>query len=188
MSGGSDTKNVYLVGFMAAGKTTIGEALAELLGRTFVDLDQEIEQREGLTIPALFREKGEAYFRSVEADLLREFSSRQGLVVALGGGAFGNPENQDSLKESGVVIWIDLPFESLAERLLTAPNRPLNSSRQELEALYRRRLSDYKAAHIRIALRNQNPSEAASLAREAILNLRAGDSRTTKRPAADRES
>jgi shikimate kinase len=115
------TPGIYLVGFMAAGKSTIGSALAEQLGWPFVDIDLEIERQEQLTIAQLFTDRGEAAFRDLETAMIRKRvnSIRAGCpsVVALGGGAFVQPKNWELLENNGITIWLDCPFDLVCRRL-----------------------------------------------------------------------
>jgi shikimate kinase/3-dehydroquinate synthase len=98
--------NIFLVGLMGAGKTTIGRLLARKLNRRFVDADHEIEARTGATIPWIFEIEGEACFRRREADVIRDLSAQQGLVLATGGGAVLDPKSRALLAERGTVIYL----------------------------------------------------------------------------------
>jgi shikimate kinase len=144
---------VYLVGFMGAGKTTVGERLAELLRWSFVDLDRRIEQREGEAIRDLFRRKGEPYFRRVEREELRRASTGSRTVVALGGGAFCSSENQQIVHATGASIWLDAPLEMLFARCGDDQTRPLFTTREEMQQLLDQRRPFYAQAglHIEVA-------------------------------------
>lgn len=136
---------VYLVGFMGAGKSTIGKALAARLGVPFVDLDEAFEGLSGLTIRRAFEERGEAWFREREAELLRGTEALPEAVVALGGGTFTFPENRDVVKRSGRSVFVDVPFDVIAARLGgKAADRPLFHSLEEARALYEARLASYR--------------------------------------------
>lgn len=119
------TENLYLVGPMGAGKTTIGRHLARILQREFVDLDAEIETRCGADIPWIFDVEGEQGFRDRESALLREMAGRQGLVVATGGGIVLRAENRLLLKECGLVIYLSVAPGELYERTRNDLHRPL---------------------------------------------------------------
>ena len=119
------TDNLYLVGPMGAGKTTIGRNLARLLQRDFVDLDAEIEARCGADIPWIFDVEGEQGFRDRESALLREMAGRQDLVVATGGGIVLRTENRLLLKERGLVIYLSVAPRELYERTRNDLHRPL---------------------------------------------------------------
>ena len=144
---------VYLVGFMGAGKTSVGARLAELLGWSFVDLDQRIEQREGEPIRDLFRRKGEPYFRRIEREELLRASTETETVVALGGGAFCSPENQQIVHGTGASIWLDAPLDVLFARCGDDESRPLFTTRPEMQQLLDQRRPFYAQAglHIEVA-------------------------------------
>jgi len=105
------TPGIYLVGFMGCGKSTVGSALADELGWSFVDLDEEIERREGASIAEIFDQRGEAEFRHIESaalrDRVRNVQSGRPQVVSLGGGAFLPEENFEMVSNNGVTIWLD---------------------------------------------------------------------------------
>jgi len=118
-------RNLYLVGLMGAGKTTVGRQLAKRLGRRFVDSDHEIEARTGVRIPTIFEIEGEAGFRQRETQVIAELACEQGLVVATGGGAVLKPENRTYLRQSGCVVYLCVPPLQLYERTRHDHNRPL---------------------------------------------------------------
>lgn len=117
--------NIFLIGPMGAGKTTIGRALAEALGLEFLDSDQEIERRCGCDIPWIFDVEGEAGFRRREREVIEELTAREGIVLATGGGAVLSPENRARLRERGRVIYLEAPLDALVERTARDRNRPL---------------------------------------------------------------
>ena len=117
--------NIYLIGFMGAGKSTVGRDLAARLGRPFCDTDKLIEKRAGLTIPEIFDALGEDGFRRLEAEVIREVAEEEGLVVALGGGAPLQDGNWYRLKESGVTVYLREAPEALHARLSKSEGRPL---------------------------------------------------------------
>lgn len=119
---------IYLIGFMGAGKTTVGCLLAEQLNRPFIDLDDVVVQRSTLTIPQIFERFGEAYFRQLESDALCDLSQQDGKVIATGGGIILSEQNRSILKASGFSIYLDWPTEILAQRVLAETNRPLLSA------------------------------------------------------------
>lgn len=110
---------------MGAGKTTIGRHLAEMLGRSFVDSDHEIEQKTGASIPWIFEKEGEKGFRHRETGILQILSQQQNLVVATGGGAVTQKANRDLLKQYGIVIYLDTSVEIQLQRTHKDKNRPL---------------------------------------------------------------
>ena len=117
--------NVYLVGPMGAGKTTVGRHLAELLGREFLDSDQEIERKTGATIPWIFEKEGEKGFRNRETMVIDELTARSQLVIATGGGAVTQSPNREFLKQRGIVVYLYTPVEIQLQRTYRDKNRPL---------------------------------------------------------------
>lgn len=119
------TRNVFLVGPMGSGKTTMGRQLAKALGLEFVDSDQEIEERTGASISWIFDIEGEAGFRKREAQVIDELTARDGIVLATGGGAVLDPSNRSHLRERGTVVYLHATIDKLAERTARDTNRPL---------------------------------------------------------------
>lgn len=119
------TNNVYLVGLMGAGKTTIGRTLAKRLALAFIDSDREIEERTGVSIPTIFEIEGEDGFRRREASVIGDLARLSGQVVATGGGAVLRPENRANLRASGFVVYLNVPPQILWERTRHDRNRPL---------------------------------------------------------------
>lgn len=151
-SGCRSDKPIVLVGFMAAGKSRIGRALAARLRVPFADADSMIEDEYGCSIADLFRDRGEAEFREAEKRLIRRLLTGERQVVAVGGGAFVDEDNRDALNRAARTVWLDTPFEVILPRLLRSNTRPLASqvSEGELHALWDRRRGAYRAAHVRI--------------------------------------
>ncbi len=118
-------RHLVLTGFMGTGKSEVARRVAERLGRPFVDMDVLIEEREGMSIPDIFAQKGEAYFRRLEAELVRELAAQEGLVIATGGGALVPEENRRIMVASGVVICLWADEETLIARLKEDTHRPL---------------------------------------------------------------
>jgi shikimate kinase len=148
------TPGLYLVGFMASGKTTVGRALADEIGWPFVDIDSEIEIREGKVISQIFVERGEDAFRELETDVIRSHvcGIEAGLpsVVALGGGAFIQPRNWELIGNNGVTVWLDCPIETVRRRLGDDTSRPLAANRNGLAQLFEDRRALYARADFRI--------------------------------------
>lgn len=149
---GKKREKIYLVGFMGSGKSTVGRVLAKKLKIPFVDLDEEIEIREGLTIPQIFSLKGESYFRKLEMEVLKDVTySLPTFVMATGGGLGANPEAMDFMKKHGKVIWLDVDFETFKHRTGKDENRPLlRKSEEELKKLFEDRKKIYSKAHYRV--------------------------------------
>lgn len=117
--------NIYLLGLMGAGKTTVGRQLARRLGRVFYDSDHEIVERTGVPIPTIFEIEGEDGFRRREAQTIAELSINDNIVLATGGGVVLNPENRRRLHETGWVVYLNVPPVMLFERTRNDRNRPL---------------------------------------------------------------
>ena len=166
---------VYLVGFMGAGKSTVGRALAARLDVPFVDLDEAFEALSGMTIRRAFEERGAAWFREREAELLRGTESLPGAVVALGGGTFTFPENRAVVQRSGRSLFLDVPFEVIATRLRgKAADRPLFRSLEEARALYEARLASYKLSDRSLPLEGDEGVDAVIDRIVGALNVQGG--------------
>jgi shikimate kinase len=146
--------NVYLVGMMGAGKTTVGEILAQELGYKFFDTDTLITQISKKSINDIFAEEGEEAFRSIESQVLGEISSYTRLVVATGGGIVMARQNWSYLQQ-GLVIWLDAPIPLILERLQSDRTRPLLQTpnpAQRLQEIFQQRQVMYSQADLKIAL------------------------------------
>ena len=117
--------NIYLIGMMGAGKTTIGRLLARRLKLRFLDADHEIEARTGVQIPLIFEIEGEAGFRKREAHVLEALTKEDDLVLATGGGAVLDPQNRARLAQNGIVVYLNVPPMMLWERTRRDKKRPL---------------------------------------------------------------
>ena len=169
------TDKIYLVGFMAAGKTTVAGALAARLGWRAEDVDELIEARERKTVADIFARKGEPYFRGVEREILRLLMPLRHVVVATGGGTFMDAENRAAINVDGLSVWLDVPLEELIVRMPADGRRPLAADRAQLERLYVLRQEAYAFAHLRVDARGASPEEIA----ERIFDeLRARENRT----------
>ena len=148
------TPGLYVVGFMASGKSTIGRHLAGELGWSFFDLDEEIERAENTTIASIFDTRGEEEFRRVESAILsqhvRWIERGRPAVVALGGGAFAEEANRDLVLGNGLVIWLDCPLEVVRRRLGDDNTRPLAANRNGLGQLFDDRRPLYARADYRV--------------------------------------
>jgi shikimate kinase len=147
-AGGGVRESIVLVGFMGAGKSTIGRMLARRLGRCFVETDDVIAATAGCTIPEIFRRDGEARFRALEAEVLAQLSEKCGDVVATGGGMPCAEGRMEALRALGTVVWLRSPFDEMYARAGRARTRPMleNRTRAEVEALYRERERYYALA------------------------------------------
>jgi shikimate kinase len=141
---------IYLVGFMASGKSTVATALAGRLGWRAEDVDDLIEVRERRPIADIFAKQGEPYFRAVEREILALLQPLRHVVVATGGGTFADPENRALMNRDGVSVWLDVPLEDLIPRIPLDGRRPLAADRAQLERLYAARVECYRLAHVRV--------------------------------------
>lgn len=135
-------ENIVLIGMPSSGKTTVGNALSESLKRPFYDSDKLVEETENTTIPEIFSEKGEKYFRACETEAIFTLSKNNSSIISTGGGAILNEKNIELLKENGKVFFLDRPLE----KLLTTDDRPLSSNKADLEKRYNERYDLYKAS------------------------------------------
>jgi shikimate kinase len=153
---------IYLTGFMASGKSTVGPKAAARLGRPFLDLDRLITAHDGRSIPTIFAEDGEDHFRALETDLLHRTAETDDLVVALGGGALVDEDNRAFAKEHGLVVYLKAPVDTILERVADdATERPLlqdeagsplpqDEQRTRIEEMLDARRPSYETAHCTI--------------------------------------
>ena len=133
-------ENIVLIGMPSSGKTTVGTILSEKLQRVFYDSDKLVEEAKKMSIPDIFKENGEAYFRNCETEAIYELSKNNSSVISTGGGAVLNIKNIELLKENGKVFFLDRPLE----KLITTDDRPLSSNKADLEKRYNERYDLYK--------------------------------------------
>lgn len=155
------TDKIYLVGFMASGKSTVARHLGQRLGWRHEDIDDLIEARERLPISEIFAKRGEPHFRAVERDTLKLLLPIRHMVVATGGGTFVDPDNRNAMLMDGTVVWIDLPLHDLIPRIPLDGRRPLAADRPALERLYASRVDTYRLAHVRVSAARLSPSAVA---------------------------
>jgi shikimate kinase len=165
------TPGLYLVGFMASGKTTIGRRLADELGWDFADLDEDIVAAQGAEIVEIFDSLGEEEFRKTEHAAIRkrvgQIERGRPMVVALGGGTFVSEVIQEFLIENGITIWLDCPFERVSTRIQGSSHRPLARDPEKFERLYHARREAYGKAEYRIEIQSDDPADVVA----AILKL-----------------
>lgn len=162
------TDKIYLVGFMAAGKTTVAARLAEKLHWRFEDIDLLIEARERQTVADIFSRQGEAYFRSVEREMLKLVLPLRHAVIATGGGTFADPDNRAAIQLDGVSVWLDVPLEHLIARVPTDGRRPLAVDRDQFAELYAARAATYALADIRVACGDAPAADIADRVLDAL--------------------
>lgn len=170
----SKANNIFLIGPMGAGKTTIGRHLATLLGKRFLDVDHEIEKRTGVAIPVIFEIESEAGFRRRECAAIDELTRNRDIVLATGGGAVLLEENRKVLKARGTVVYLQADVETLVERTRRDRNRPLlqtDNPRGKIEELLRQREPMYReVADVVVDTGQRAPS---SVARDIAIRIKA---------------
>ena len=163
-------KNLTLTGMMGVGKTTIGKLLAKKLNYKFIDVDKLIEDREGLSISFIFKNKSESYFRKIENDITLSELKKCNSVISLGGGAFLNNSIRKSAKKLSASFWLDVPIDKLIKRLRKSSKRPLllkKNRSEEVKEIYFIRKKIYNEADYRIICDSLKSEEIA----RKILNL-----------------
>lgn len=166
--------NLYLVGMMGSGKSSVGRHLAEALNYRFIDADTSLEQVAGRSIPEIFASDGESGFRALESAVLNQIASWHSLVVATGGGVVTQPANWGELHQ-GVVVWLDAPDAMLLQRLEADPTpRPLMEAEdraERLAALLAERRPLYAQADLRILQDGRPPEQVAEQILEALPSI-----------------
>ena len=161
---------IFLTGFMGSGKSAVGQALSDLLGRPFIDLDTRIEAKADRSIPDIITSDGEERFRQLESEALREVMKMGATVIALGGGAILLAENRELISGHGVSVWLDVPFEVCWQRIQQdGLIRPLAPDEMTARTRYEQRLPLYQQSSIHITA---GPDKApADLAAEILQQL-----------------
>lgn len=158
-------RNVVLIGFMGTGKTSTGKMLAVRLGVAFIDMDQKIEEDAGMSIPDMFAQKGEPYFREQEHKLVLQLSARRNAVISTGGGTVKNPDNIAALKEGGVIVCLSANVDTVLERTNRRGTRPVldnedrGDRRQAVEKLMEERRELYKQADFTVDTSDLSPMQ-----------------------------
>lgn len=165
--------NIFLIGFMGTGKSTVAKALKKETGAEIIEMDQLIAQRENLSIPKIFEEKGEAYFRNVETELLMELQSGEKTIVSCGGGVPMREKNVLEMKKNGKVVLLTALPETILERVRDNEDRPLLQNRKSVEGireLMEQRREKYEAAaDVMVATDGKS---AETIAREILQTIR----------------
>jgi shikimate kinase len=164
-------QRIYLVGFMGAGKSTVGRELSLKLGWPFIDLDTEIEKAAGLPVREIFARSGEPHFRQLEREHLERISKSPQAVVALGGGAYIDPANRAVVDESGVAVWLSTSLSTVKERVRPDGTRPLLADAERAQKLYEERLPSYRLARIHVLTDNRLPDAISEEIVRRISNL-----------------
>jgi shikimate kinase len=157
-------KNIYLVGFMGTGKTTVGKILAKKLNKEFIEMDEVIEEREGKKIVDIFAQEGEFYFRYLEKQLLKELAEKNDLIISCGGGLICDEENLKILKETGIVFNLVASPLTIYERTKKHTHRPLlnvSSPLKRIEELLEKRRPYYEKAHFSVDTEKFSAEEVA---------------------------
>jgi shikimate kinase len=158
-------KSIVLIGFMGAGKTTIGQLVAEKLSRPFIDIDKEIENEYGMPITDIFTKMGEKVFREKEKEVIMNFSEKKRNVLSLGGGAFLQEEVRKACLKNCLVFYLDVSWDVWKERIhLLIDSRPVLKDRslEDIEALFHTRRAIYSDHHWRIETDNREPEDIAN--------------------------
>jgi len=171
--------NIYLVGMMGAGKTTLGKALAHRMGHEFLDTDRLLVERTGVPVATIFEIEGEAGFRRRESGVLAEVARREGCVVATGGGIVLSEDNRRAMRESGTVVYLRARLENLWERTRHDTTRPLLATanpRATLESLLEEREPLYReAAHVVVDTGSQSSSTLVNRVLSALREREPGE-------------
>jgi shikimate kinase len=155
-------RQIYLVGFMGSGKSSVGALLAQDLGWQFIDLDSVIEAGQKASIREIFDHAGEAFFRQLEAAALAEICKAEPAVLALGGGTFAQESNAELIRKTGgATVWLDCPAEELWQRCEAMQNRPLFRDRRSFSLLLEQRVPYYRRAEYRIPTGGRSAEEVA---------------------------
>ena len=167
-------KPVVLVGLMGAGKTTIGKLMSDALGLDFIDSDRVLEEREGRTIPEIFNQDGEAYFRTIEKEnIIRILEFDIPCVLATGGGAFMNEEKSTVILTASMTVFLKADLDELVKRIGTGRGRPLfdgKNPREVLADLIKARYPTYEAATMTVEIGDESPQESAQKVINSLYN------------------
>ena len=162
------TDKIYLVGFMAAGKTSLARALGQRLSWRVEDVDELIEAREKMTVADIFARFGEPRFRALEREILQLLLPLRHVVVATGGGTFMDAESRVAINRDGLSIWLDVPFDELITRVPADGSRPLAADRDQMARLFAIRQVGYEQAHVRLDARRAKIGDLVERVMEAM--------------------
>ncbi len=164
-------ERIYLVGFMGAGKSTVGRELSLKLKWPFRDLDAEIEKDRKLSVREIFERLGEPHFRQLERQHLQRISEMPQAIIALGGGAYIDAENRAMVDATGVAVWLEASLATVKRRVRPDGARPLLSDAQRARRLYAERLPFYRLARIHVLTDNRLPDAIAEEIVQKVANL-----------------
>lgn len=173
-------KGIFLIGYMGSGKSSVGKELARLTGLTLHEMDQEIEESEGMPIPKIFTIRGEHHFRNLESKLLDQYSEQSDIIVSCGGGIILDPLNVEVLKEKCFAVFLEGDVELLFQRVKNDANRPnayMGGAPEEerltrFRAHYEKRKPHYvKASSLVVEIAGKTPAEIASEIMSEYLKL-----------------
>lgn len=159
------SKNIVLIGFMGTGKTEVGKELAERLGYGFIDTDELIEKKSGISISEIFDRYGEPYFRDIESEVIKDVSRKDKVVISTGGGAVIREENRENLKRKGILVCLTASPEIIHERTRSYDNRPLlkiDDPYKRIKELLKEREPYYSQADITIDTSDIETSEVVN--------------------------
>ncbi len=162
-------KNIIICGFMGSGKTTLAKGLSEALGMPLIDTDEEIVKRQGRAISEIFATDGEAYFRHLETELIKELSEKEGYIISLGGGLAANEANHPYLKAAGTLILLDCGIEETLRRISGDKTRPLTAGgKEDIIARYNYRKPIYESVADIVIDSASSPKKTLALALEFL--------------------
>ena len=169
-------QNIYLIGFMGSGKSTVAAVFKERHQMQLIEMDQRISEQEGMAISQIFEKNGEAYFRSLETELLRELQGSENQIVSCGGGAVLRPENVELMKENGTIVLLWATPKTILNRVKGNSDRPLlngNMNEEYIEAMMKERKPKYDmAAEIVVYTDGKNALEICNEIVEKMKNRR----------------
>lgn len=158
-------RKITLIGMMGSGKTTIGKILSEKTGFSAIDIDNLIEQQEKSCISEIFNTKGEQYFRTIEANTIKELTrTTSSQILSLGGGAFENEQTRELLLKNSTVIYLETTTEEIFRRIQKTNNRPLlknNMTIEKISEIIAKRKNNYNLAHHKILTDGKTPFKIA---------------------------
>jgi shikimate kinase len=155
-------ERIYLVGFMGAGKSSVGRALSKRLGWMLIDLDSEIERSQKMTVQEIFRQFGEPRFRELERKHLERVSTQRNVVIALGGGAYVDSQNRAIADSTGLTLWLQAAFPRIIQRVKLDGSRPLFEDNDRARRLYDERQPSYAQAQFHVSTDDRTPDAVAS--------------------------